>query len=178
MILGKARDKRGNPVLLRTPSMKDLHRLVGYMNSLVEENANILLGKKISVKDEKSWLTDIIKRMKQGTYFYIIADVDGEIAGTANFAKGVHRQSHVAGFGVSVNKKFRKLGIGSLLAKEVFKHARRSGVRIITLGVFPRNTVAIKMYRKLGFKKYGLLPHSIRDGRGYTDEILMCRRLC
>ena len=84
----------------------------------------------------------------------------------------------MAGFGVSVNKKFRNLGIGNLLAKEVFKHAGRSGARIITLGVLPRNKIAIKMYKKMGFKKYGLLPRSIKDGRGYTDEILMYKRLC
>ncbi len=178
MMLGKVKDKYGTPILLRTPSMKDLDALVGYMNSLVDENADILLGKRISVKDEKQWLTDIMKRTKKGTYLYIVAERDGEIAGTANFARGIHRQSHVAGFGVSVNKKFRKLGMGSLLAKEIFKRARRKGVRIITLGVLPRNKIAIKMYRKMGFKKYGLLPRSVGMGRGYTDEILMYKSLC
>ncbi len=177
MILEKVKDKYGTPILLRTPSMKDINGLVDYMNSLVDENADILLGKKISAKEEKLWLTDIMKRTKKGTYLYIIADRGGEIAGTANFARGIHRQAHVAGFGVSVNKKFRKLGIGGLLAKEIFKRARRSGVRTITLGVLPRNKIAIRMYRKMGFKKYGLLPHALRTGHGYTDEILMCRRL-
>ena len=51
MIPGKVKDKSGTPILLRTPSLKDSDGLTDYMNSLVNEDADILLGKRISVTD-------------------------------------------------------------------------------------------------------------------------------
>lgn len=177
MILGKKDDKNGNTVVLRTPSMRDLERLTKHMNNLVDENADILVDERVSLKYERAWLKDVLRRTRRGDYLYVIAERGGEIMGTANFAKGIYRQSHVAGFGVSVGKKFRKLGIGTLLAKEIFKHARKKGVKIITLGVFPGNKIALSMYKKLGFKKYGLLPKSIRLRRVYTGEILMYKNI-
>lgn len=54
---------------------------------------------------------------------------------------------------VKVDKNHRKKGIGTTLMKEVIKIAKKRKVDSIELVVNSDNTVAKRLYKKVGFKK-------------------------
>ncbi len=176
MILGKVKDKSGTPILLRAPKIGDAKEMAGFINSLVKENAYILMYKKISVKFEKEWLKNTLKAAKKRELFFVLAERSGKIVGIANFSRGRYRKRHVAELGVSVHNNARKLGIATILINEISRQAKRQGVKILVLGVFPQNKPAIGLYKKLGFKKYGVMPRGLTIGKNFVDEILMYKR--
>ena len=58
---------------------------------------------------------------------------------------------------VVVDLKKQTTGLGSLLYEEVFRHARETGVRIVTaeIDIAPPNPVSLKFHEKFGFKEVG-----------------------
>jgi len=84
---------------------------------------------------------------------------------------------HVAELGLMVAAGARRRGIGSALIEEAVKWAQRAGIVKLELTVFPHNEPAIALYRKLGFRKEGILQRRyFIDGR-YVDAMLMARDL-
>ncbi len=47
------------------------------------------------------------------------------------------------------------------------------GLRMITLNVFANNPVAMKLYKKMGFKKFGSLPKSVLHRGKYIGNDYM-----
>ncbi len=61
--------------------------------------------------------------------------------------------SHIGYFGIVVGEKFRGRGLGEGLMKNLFGEARKRGVKEIYLNVYETNFSAIRLYKKMGFKK-------------------------
>jgi L-phenylalanine/L-methionine N-acetyltransferase len=86
--------------------------------------------------------------------------------------------SDVGALGMSVAQSYRGEGIGTLLLETVLKEAAAQfpHLRIIMLEVFSDNTLAIAMYQKFGFVKYGRLPEGILHNQAYVDTVYMYRK--
>ncbi|MER2171164.1 MAG: GNAT family N-acetyltransferase [Psychrobacillus psychrodurans] len=63
--------------------------------------------------------------------------------------------------GIAVTKDARKLGIGTLLMKQIMKQALDDGYKSLSLSVDPENTSAVYIYRQLGFIDYNVSGTSI-----------------
>jgi len=55
----------GETIIFRYPTIKDLNGLLNHINSLIEERAKISLQKKKSKKEEKEWLLESLKNIKE-----------------------------------------------------------------------------------------------------------------
>ncbi len=51
---------------MRTPRRDDLGDLLKFINSLIKENAMILMTKPITKKEEAKWLANILTEIKTG----------------------------------------------------------------------------------------------------------------
>ena len=71
-------------------------------------------------------------------------------------------EAHVTS--VAVHPQFRGQGLGELLMLSLMEVALRLNARFVTLEVRVSNTVARKLYEKLGFRQAGIRP------RYYTDN--------
>ena len=102
-----------------------------------------------------------------------------ELIGNASVVQKNKAMSHEGSFGIAVAKNFRGEGVGNLLMKFILEEAKRKlkGLKIITLGVFANNSVAINFYKKFGFKKYGSLPKGILHRGKYIDHFYMYKRV-
>ena len=60
-------------------------------------------------------------------------------------------------------------------AKEALKNIPE--LRIITLGVFATNDIAMNMYKKFGFVEFGRLPEGVLHRGNYIDHIYMYKRV-
>lgn len=98
------------------------------------------------------WSYNTLKQdFENGNSKYFVAKHDNEIIG---FAGIVAIFDEVDIMNIVVKKNKRNLGIGSLLLEKIIEFSK--DYTYITLEVNIKNTPAIKLYKKYGFKQVGL----------------------
>ena len=106
----------------------------------------------------------------------ILAEVDGAVAGLAGFDSvgGREKIRHRADFGISVDRQYWNLGIGTALMNACIECARAAGYEQIELNVVAENELAIAMYEKAGFVEYGRNPRGFKSRlTGYQELVYM-----
>lgn len=73
----------GRKVVIRPPKLEALDGLVDYINSLVAEEVEIVLNKKIAREEEAEWLSKRLISIDKGDVIYVLAEVDGEVVAGA-----------------------------------------------------------------------------------------------
>ena len=87
--------------------------------------------------------------------------------------------SHVANAGFMVASDAQGLGVGRAMAEHCLSEARRIGFRAMQFNfVVSTNTLAIRLWKRLGFQVVGTLPGAFRHPqKGYVDVYVMYRSL-
>ncbi|MFH1623104.1 MAG: GNAT family N-acetyltransferase [Candidatus Aenigmatarchaeota archaeon] len=166
--------KDGRTVLLRRPEMKDVRQLMEYINAIIDEDAPISLTKKLTPKQEKAFVKNVMEGLRAGTIHFVLAELDGRIVGAANINAGSGRHSHVGEYGISVAKDFRRLGVASAMTKYILGVSRRDKkLKVIMLRVYEFNNIAMPMYRKFGFRKVARLKRRVMYKGKLLDEFVM-----
>lgn len=169
--------KDGRRVILRTLKWEDLDDLLEFINSLIEEGANILKAEKVSRDEEIEWLSNIFKRIEKGEIFCVAAEVDGRLVANSEIIRGAGYSRHVGIIGIAIKKGFRGIGIGTEMMKTLEEYARKMGLKVLMLSVFANNTPAINLYKKMGFVETGRIPKRFFKDGNYIDEIIMTKVL-
>lgn len=86
---------------------------------------------------------------------YIVALADGELAGSAGY-RNICNEANIDN--VVVAPKFRNIGIGSALMREIIAMGEAEHVEGFTLEVRVSNTAAMRLYEKFGFVSEGIRP--------------------
>jgi ribosomal protein S18 acetylase RimI-like enzyme len=111
---------------------------------------------------------------------YVCHSSSGEVIGgfyiRSNFPG---RSAHIANAAYMVRSTHRGQGIGTLLVKASLYLAKDLGFQAMQFNmVLSRNTIAIKLYEKLGFATIGSIPEAVRNPDGsYQDGYVMYRKL-
>lgn len=107
----------------------------------------------------------------------LIAEVDGAIVGTAGVDAVGHRDKvrHRATFGISLDKAYWGLGIGSALTAACIECARQAGYAQLELEVVEDNVRAVSLYRRAGFVECGRNPLGLRPRTGGYQSLLAMR---
>ena len=163
------------PYIIRYPKRTDLTELHRYINELSKEKTFISFqGEEISLKDERTFLNDAIKKIEQRKGLLLLVEIDRKIIGVTDVRMNVRIASHIGTLGITIAKDFRGKGIGKQLLKTVMEESKKlDGIKILELECFANNPVAPALYKSCGFKEYGRLPRGIAFGEGYVDDILM-----
>lgn len=113
---------------------------------------------------------------KQGAV--LTATWDGEPCGIANlYLQPYEKFSHQSLFAIIVDEKYRGKGVGAKLLRELMKIAKEKfHLEFLHLEVYQGNP-AINLYKRLGFKIYGVHKRFMKDGDRYIDKILMQKYL-
>lgn len=169
----------GKKIIIRSLSKNDLkfpNKFQNFINSLVEEDVQINMNKKKSLKEESEWLKEQLKKVKKYKSVFLVAEHDNRIIGSTGIDLGRGRQEHLGIFGIGVKKEFRGLGLGAYLLNKIIGLAKkelRPKLKIIRLSVFSTNKIAIALYEKYGFKKAATIPKQIEYRGKLIDEIVM-----
>jgi ribosomal-protein-alanine N-acetyltransferase len=100
---------------------------------------------------------------------YIVArDDDGAVVGFAGMWV-IFDEAHVTT--IAVDRRHRGMRIGSRLMLALIDRALRRGARWMTLEVRPSNSVALRMYRTLGFRDVALRKRYYSDNG--EDAVVM-----
>ena len=176
-IVFEGKTKKGITYTVRYPKLSDADALRKYINQVSRERTFISFqGEQLTLKEEKQFLKDSLRKIKNREAVVLLIDIEGKtIGGVCGLTMRARTFEHVGELGLSVSKSFRGQGLGKLLIQSVIAEARKriSKLRIIMLRCYANNTVALSLYRRVGFKKYGTLPKGIRYKGRYIDEIEM-----
>lgn len=111
------------------------------------------------------FFSEIFRRY--GELFYVAKHGD-TVAGYVMCRIEFPSVAHV--ISLAVHPNYRRLGLATMLMKEVHKAMARIGLQKSYLEVRVTNQPAINLYEKLGYKKMRLTPSYYADG---TDGFLM-----
>ena len=169
--------KDGRQVTLRTPRWEDLDDLTEFINSLVEEGADISRDKKVTREEEAEWLGRRLADLENDKIFFMVAEIDGKVVANSEIGRKEGYSSHVGGVGIGIQEGYRDIGIGTEMLETLIAQAEEMGLKILTLGVFSSNDRAIHVYNKVGFRETGRIPKEIfKDGK-YVDHIIMTKEI-
>ena len=177
MILKRFTAKDGRTVTLRTPRWEDLDDLMEFINSLVEEGADIGLNQKVARGEEAEWLGKRLALLDRDEEFSLVAEVDGKVVANSEITRRAGYSRHVGGLGIAIRKSYRDVGIGTEVLKTLVCQAKVMGLKILTLTVFSSNRRAVHVYEKLGFEETGRIPNAIHKNGKFMDEIIMVKNI-
>ena len=142
------------------------HEQTDYLLSYPDENT-------MTAEQEGQFLQ---RKTDSGAEVEILAQVDGAVAGLAGIAAvgGRDKICHRAEVGISIDRKYWNLGIGTALMNACMDCAREAGYEQLELSVVAENNTAITMYKKAGFKEYGRNPRGFKSRlSGYRELVYM-----
>lgn len=167
----------GRKTILRAPDWRDLDDNIAFINQLVEERAEIVRVEKVSRGEEADWLGARLADIETGKMIALVGEVGGRVVGSSEVAARPWEQSHVGGLGIALLKEYRGIGLGTTLMKAMLQLAKQAGLKIVILDHFATNSVARRLYEKVGFVEVGRIPKGIfRDGK-YIDLVRMAIEL-
>jgi RimJ/RimL family protein N-acetyltransferase len=167
--------KNNLQLTLRRAEPHDAENLLAYIEQTSGESENITFGPgefELSVEDERKFLQ---QSAESSNSLYLIAEIDGEIAGTLSFNVGRRsRLKHAGTFGTSVLRKYWNLGIGGHMLAYLIDWAKQNGtIRKINLHVRVDNLPAIHLYEKYGFVREGRQTRELYLHGQFVDVYLM-----
>lgn len=176
-IIKKLKLKNDDQVVIRFIMREDCPGHLRLWNGVIDENDFLNKDKPVSRKQEEEYLKKCLNGIKNKTCIALVAEINKKIVGSANFQKSKGRMSHVADFGIIIQDSLRGLGIGSALLSAMLQIARENGVKVARINLMGTNKRAFNTYKKLGFKKNGLLPKGIKRKGKYIDLVEMYKEL-
>jgi RimJ/RimL family protein N-acetyltransferase len=169
--------KDGRQVTLRTPKWEDLNDLMGLMNSLIEERADITLDKKVTLEEEADWLGRKLANLENDKLFCLVAEVDGKVVANSQVEGRGGPSRHVGELFIGIREGYRDLGIGTEMLRSLIAQAKEKGLRVLTFRVFSTNKRAIHVYSRMGFTETGRVPKEFYKDGEYIDSIIMVKEL-
>lgn len=128
---------------------------------------------KFTEEDERKYLKEKSESERE---IEILAVVGEKVVGSAGIELigSQYKLSHRAEFGISVDKEYWGLGIGTALTAACIECARKAGYSQLELNVVSENTNAINLYKKAGFAEFGRNPKGFKSKfSGYQEVIYM-----
>lgn len=164
---------------LKPHDVKDKIKVLLLLNEELKKDLSFGSGRykdKATIKERLKWFRYELGRIKKGIAITLVAEVNGKVIGFCNITEYEGGDmGHVCALGVAVTKEYRNMGIGTALMKNIMKRAKGHW-KIITLTVVSVNYSAIKFYKRLGFKVFGILPGGIvREKRVFNDIYMYCK---
>jgi len=102
--------KDGREVTLRAPKWDDLDDMLEFINSLVDEGADIMMDTRQTREQEVDWLARLLTRLEKDEITDVVAEVDGRFVGQVEVTKQSMRSKHVGVLGIALKDGYREVG--------------------------------------------------------------------
>ncbi|MDD5934837.1 MAG: GNAT family N-acetyltransferase [Clostridiales bacterium] len=172
--------KNGDICTLKSPTRNDAAQVLQHMILTSEETDNMLRYPEEFQRPVEAQANFLSQFEASDNAIMIAAFLNGNIVanGSIQPVANVQKCRHRAEFGISIQKKYWGLGIGSSILSAIMEEAKQAGYERIELEVVSTNERAIALYEKFGFHTYGTNPKAFKCKDGtYQDLILMAYEL-
>ncbi len=108
-----------------------------------------------------------------------VAESDGCVIGWLDFKKFLPRCAYcgTAEISVYVDERFRRRGVARRLLEEAIARSPSLGINAIVGLIFGHNQPSLKLFERLGFQRWGLLP-SIARLEGVERDLIVVGQHC
>ena len=128
-----------------------------------------ILGRQATFETRLRTADDIREtlRASEGRFPYLVAEIDGAVAGWASVSAYRARECYagIGEFSIYVHENWRKAGVGMILLPALVDAAEASGFWKLLSRVFPENTGSLRLAAACGFREVGTYEkHAQLDG--------------
>jgi RimJ/RimL family protein N-acetyltransferase len=141
--------KSGMRVLLRPLTPEDAEGLVALFASATPDDATYM---RHDVTD-RELVTAWAREVNLLKVFPLVAEVNGRIVGDATLHFGTGYRHHLAWVRIFLSPEFRRLGIGTLMLRNLFSIARRLGLQQVIAEVLSTQVQIMKALEALDFER-------------------------
>jgi L-amino acid N-acyltransferase YncA len=108
-----------------------------------------------------------------------VAESDNRVIGWLDFKKFLPRCAYrgTAEISVYVDEKFRRRGVARRLLEEAIARAPSLGINVMVGLIFAHNEPSLKLFERLGFERWGLLPRIAQLDGLKRDLTIMGRHI-
>jgi len=157
-------------VTLRLMTADDKDLMLEFARSLPEDD---LLFLAIDITKERA-VDDWIRRLKEKNLHTILVEKDGKLVGHGSL---LHEEQvwtrHLGGVILLLSPEVRGMGLGYVLASELFAYANELKLRKVMARMASSQKGAIKVFEKLGFKMEALLADCVIDRDDRTHDLVI-----
>ena len=159
-------------LIVREATPEDATALIAYIETVSDQSDFLSFGRGdfgLTELQEQAFLRQCRTTDNQ---IYLVGLINNRLVSTLHFAGGSRpRVRHAGEFGMSVDREFWGLGIGSLMIETLLIWARETHiVKKINLRVRTDNQRAIHLYERKGFIKEGTIHKEIFLQEDYFDH--------
>lgn len=161
---------KGRAITLRLMQPSDRDAVLTFAQSLPEED---LLFLPIDISHPKvvdGWMRTI----GSGRTTTIVAESEGKLMGMGTLVRSETTWArHIGNMRLLVSPNARGIGLGSVLANEVFTQAQTMGLQKIIAQMAADEQGARAVFEKLGFRVEALLTDYVMDRNGRTHDLIV-----
>lgn len=155
-------------IKIREFQEKDLKEMIEIWNTVVDDGVAFPQLAKLDINSGREFFSE------QSFTGVAYDDESGEIAGLYILhPNNVGRCGHICNASYAVKKSLRGISIGEKLVTHCLAKAKELDFRILQFNaVVKSNTVALRLYKKLGFTQLGIIPEGFRMNDGTYEDIV------
>lgn len=155
-------------IKIREFQEKDLKEMIEIWNTVVDDGVAFPQLEKLDLNSGREFFSE------QSFTGVAYDEESGQIVGLYILhPNNVGRCGHICNASYAVKKSLRGMSIGEKLVTHCLAKAKELDFRILQFNaVVKSNTVALRLYKKLGFTQLGIIPEGFRMKDGTYEDIV------
>jgi RimJ/RimL family protein N-acetyltransferase len=165
-----ATTSKDKPITIRLLEATDADELLAFARSFPERDLLFLSIDITRPEVVAGWMKHVVA----GQTFTIIAEADGRMIGHATlYLSELTWTRHMGEIQLLISPAYRGLGLGHLLANEVFSLAQSLRLQKIIARMAADQRGALQVFERMGFKAEALLGDFVMDREGRTHDLIV-----
>jgi L-amino acid N-acyltransferase YncA len=160
-------------IIIRDAVESDLQAIIDIYNATVPTRMVTAELEPTTVEARLPWF----REHSPDKYPFWVAESEGRVIGWLDFKKFLPRCAYrgTAEISVYIDEEFRRRGVARRLLEDAITRAPSLGINAIVGLIFGHNEPSLKLFERLGFRRWGLLPAIARLDGVARDLIVMGR---
>jgi RimJ/RimL family protein N-acetyltransferase len=165
------RTSDGQPVVVRQPDPSaDLDRIVAFFRGLPSSIRNYMRHG----AEDRDFAASRLAQIDNRAHWRLVAEIDGDIVADCTLDREPFTWSrHVAEIRPILTPEAQRLGVGTLLCREVVELGRAAGVERLFTEVMPEQTDLIRVLEAEGFAWEATRRAYAKDADGRLHDIVL-----
>lgn len=160
----------GSRVTLRAMVAEDRDKLLAFFRGLSPEDRQFLRDDVTSAAVIEKWA----RELNYDRVLPILAEAEGRVVGDATLHRDVHGwMRHVGEIRVVTAREYRRRGLATALAREIFTLAVKAGLDKMVAEMVADQVPAIKVFERLGFRQEARLADHVIDLKGKKHDLVI-----
>ena len=153
----------------------DLPAIVEIYNEAIRGRISTAQLDPVSVEDRLPWF----REHSPASHPLWVAESGSQIAGWLSFQSFMTRCAYrgTAEISVYVSGKYRRAGIGRALIEKAIAHSPSLEISALVGCIFGHNEPSLRLFERLGFDRWGLLPRIARVDEVERDLVMVGRHV-